>query len=1773
MALLFDKQLKKERDYWLEKLSGEVSGANFILDHLRPTHYVEKRSVQKITIGHELYAKVRELSKESPFLTYVFLMTAVKICLFKYAEHSCISVGSPARKMEINSHHIAPNLVTIVDRMEEQTILSDLLKQIRTTLLDAYKHQSYPFENVLSDLNIDKNQRNSSIFNIILAYSKIHGEIPDYKNDITLTFTDHGDTLVGELMYNTSLFRSETINRFSQHFMNALSDLVNNNQITISDVNLLSEDELQQVLVDWNQNKADFSVDESFHKLFEDQVLKTPHQVAVCFEEQKWTYSELNSKANCIARALIHKNLEYGSVVPLLAERSGWFLAAVIGIFKAGGAYLPLDPAHPEERLSNIIKKSESSIVLVTSDKTAKMKKILENAAGNILSKFLIVDELLVENQDERNTNIITGPDHLSYVLFTSGSTGEPKGVMIEQAGMMNHLELMIRDFEIKNQDVVAQTASQCFDISVWQFLSPLLVGAKVHILNNEVTKDPEKLFQEIESNGVQVMQIVPSFLRAFLNGLESGHFSKMDLLKLKWLSVTGEAFPPDIARKWFDHYSHIPLMNAYGPSECSDDVTLYPIYESPPENVVNIPIGKAIPNLQIYILDSHLRPVPIGVTGEIYVGGVGVGRGYLNDLGKTNAAFLGNPFVDDSKARLYKTGDLGRYLSDGNLEYVGRTDYQVKVRGYRIELGEIEAVLRQYPDIIDVAVMVRNDVGANTQIVSYVVCKKGGLSEEAKIKAFLKKRLPEYMVPNIFVWMESLPLTANGKLDYKALPKPKFSNTEDGHNYVAPRNYVEQALADIWAEVLKLDKVGIRSNFFELGGDSILSIQMAYKSKQVGLFFRPTNLLEHQTIEELSSVITDAKPIQAEQGLIKGAAPLTPVQEWFFEQEFIDANHWNQATFLKLRERIKVDVLQQSIKQLLELHDTLRSRFEKNKDGIRQVFQENITSLPFEEVDLKNLDRDAQDSMIKKYAESFQTSLDIWRGPLIRVVLFEMGANEHQRLLIIIHHLVVDGVSWRILLDDLQTIYQALRRGETPKCSNKNTSYKMWAERLKDYSNSTTVLEDLSNWMSLNRENIPSLPVDMPRKENKVDSARIVSDGLTELETKSLLQEVPSIYKVHINDILLTALISAFSTCFGQSSLLINMEGHGREDIFIDLDVSRTVGWFTAEFPLLLNLGPESLSSRISNIHNQLKHISQRGLHYGLLRYLHSEHQVREQLADLAKPEVSFNYLGQFNQGASVGSLFEAAFESTGSLRSIRGDRNYILDINGAVIEGSLRFNWEYSDNLHHRSTIESLAQSFNEILRSIIHLCSPKEKMRVQEFEQKSLISTGDTNLKSYPLSHMQKWFFDQNFEDSHYWNTAILLKPIRSLEVQLLKEAVYHVTLHHDIFCMRYANVESGWIQFYKQHEDFQIFEYVDFSSVAHDQQNKMLEESVNKFHSNFNLVDRPLIKVVLFDLGINGQRVFIVVHHLVIDHMSWSFLMEDIQTAYLDLKKDLVPRLPVTTTTYREWTAKLIKYAQSLENNIKLLDWVEEQKAASTYLPIDYPNGINNEESLDEFYFKLDVEDTSNLFQKVRVKYQMHIGDILLTAMALTLTKWKDEHNVLIDQGIHGRGDIFADVDLTRTVGWFTTSFPTKFEFQSTESIDKILYATKECLEISRQHGFNYAVIRSLSKNEDINRVLSEVPKPKVSFDYDGPMIESTGGTGGKDFTLWNIASESRGSVRSPSSKRCYEIDARSWLFDNEIILNWQFSTNLHEKSTIEKASELYQNFIKQIIASV
>ena len=711
-----------------------------------------------------------------------------------------------------------------------------------------------------------------------------------------------------------------------------------------------------------------------------------------------------------------------------------------------------------------------------------------------------------------------------------------------------------------------------------------------------------------------------------------------------------------------------------YGITETTVHVTYYPITQDDVQYASRSNIGKRIPDLEVYILDACQQPVPIGVAGELYIGGAGLARGYLNRPELTAERFIPHPFSSDPGARLYRTGDLARYLPDGNLDYLGRIDHQVKIRGFRIELGEIESALNAHVSIKEAVVIVREDQPGDKRLVAYVV----GDGNVGEWRDYLKAELPSHMVPSGFVMMEAIPLTANGKVDRKALPVPEERKIES--ECVATRNGNEETLATIWKQVLGIKKVGIHDNFFEIGGDSILSIQIVSRAKQAGLQLTPKQMFEHQTIAELAQVVNEERGVQAEQGVVTGELILTPIQQWFFAQDHPNPHHWNQSMFFRTKERLDIVLLEKAVRTLLIHHDALRLRYERLPNGAWKQRNEGIEEQStLTVISLEEVPQAEWHQVIQTEIDTAQASLHLHAGPLMRMVYFDEGEKRAGRLFWVIHHLAVDGVSWRILLEDLQTAYNQASQDQMIQLPTKSTSFKAWSEKLHHYAEAGIVQEVRDYWEQQSEQEVAMLPVDTTLEVPANTGTEEITVVLDEKETRTLLKEISSTHRVQINEVLLTALVQATAAWTGHPALTVDLEGHRREEIIEDVDLSRTVGWFTSIYPVHLNItGADTPIAALKLVKEQVRKIPNKGVDHGILRYLNTT--MCEKWGSQHTPSISFNYLGQFDQMFSDDAMlipengFKRLDHASGSKRS------HLIDVIGIVTDGKLQFTWVYN-------------------------------------------------------------------------------------------------------------------------------------------------------------------------------------------------------------------------------------------------------------------------------------------------------------------------------------------------------------------------------------------------------------------------------------------------------------------------------------------------------------
>ncbi|HZW29206.1 MAG TPA: amino acid adenylation domain-containing protein, partial [Isosphaeraceae bacterium] len=976
------------------------------------------------------------------------------------------------------------------------------------------------------------------------------------------------------------------------------------------------------------------------HRWIEAQARRSPDAVALAGAGWELTYRQLNARANGLARRLRALGVGPEVLVGVCAGRSPALVVGLLAVLKAGGAYVPLDPAYPAERLAFLLEDAGAPVLLTQSELIGRLPATFASVV------CLDRDWERAEPRAETNLPGGAGPDNLAYVIYTSGSTGKPKGAMIHHRGLANYLSWAVRAYGVSQGEGAPVHSSISFDLTITALFVPLVAGRRVDLLAEG--RGVEPLSEALRrTGGYSLVKLTPAHLRWLGEQLDPGEAAG----KTRAFVIGGEPLRPEHIAFWRQWAPETVLVNEYGPTET---VVGCCVYRVPSDEAIAgpIPIGRPIAQTRLYVLDKRLRAVPAGFSGELYIGGAGVARGYLGRPGLTAERFVPDPFGDEPGGRLYRTGDLARWRPDGNLEYLGRADRQVKIRGYRVEPGEVEEALARHPAVRETAVVAREDAPDARRLIAYLTLRADSPAPStSELRQFLRRTLPEPMIPSAFVVLEAMPLTPNGKVDRQALPAPDRARPELGQAYVAPRTPVEEVLAGIWAGVLGVDRVGAHDNFFELGGDSLLSLQVITRAGRSGLGLTPRLLFQHPTIAALAAALEHQAPPEpvAAPAPTAGPLPLTPIQHWFFALDLPRPHHYNQALLLEVRAALDPAWLEPLLTHLAQRHDALRLRFRRGPDGWQQhLLEAPAGPPPLACVNLAAMPADDQARAVRAHADHLQASLDLEAGPLWRVAWFDLGPDRPGRLLLVIHHLAVDVVSWRVLMEDLETAYSQVAAGRPIDLGSPTSSFGQWAVALGAYAESAALRQEAAWWLEQARRPSASLPVDRPGEHNGRESLRTITVELTAQLTDRLLREAPRAYRMTVPEVLLSAMAQVLAEWTGRSEHRIDVEGHGREvePVGRGLDLSRTVGWFTSLYPVVLELGAGAAPAEaLKAVKEQLRAVPGNGLGYGVLRYL-GEEATRGALAEAPAAEVVFNYLGQVAAGQATGGTWALAAE-----------------------------------------------------------------------------------------------------------------------------------------------------------------------------------------------------------------------------------------------------------------------------------------------------------------------------------------------------------------------------------------------------------------------------------------------------------------------------------------------------------------------------------------------
>ncbi|MBS7233718.1 amino acid adenylation domain-containing protein [Flavobacterium psychroterrae] len=1296
--------------YWENKLKG-IEILDLQTDFDRPSIQSTKGDYESFFIDEALTAKLKEIARTEKVTLYMLLVSVYKTLFYKYTNQTDICIGTTVSNRE--NKDLEPligffvNTLALRTEFEKTTSFTELLKLVKTTILEAYDHVAVPFEKVVDKIETGRDSSRTSLFQHLFVFNnnpapeinlfddiKITNELFENQSNVAkfdLTFFVHENEngIAVNINYCTDLFAKSTIEKMRNHFTNLLTSVVENKDNTINKLSYLSQDEKNNLITTHNNSVPFVSSGFNIIDLFKKQALKNPDTIAYVFGSERVSYKDLDKQSTQFGQYL---NKTYGlkpnDLVGVIMDTNEWSLLCLLGILKSGAGYVSIDKALPEERKKYIIDDASIKALLIISDDLFEMTSF----EVPIFSVDLQYPEFMDLKEDNNLVNI--SEEDTAYVIYTSGTTGKPKGVMVSHANVVDYYSGLEDALKLSRFNSFGLLSSLSADLGKTVVYGSLLGGGTLHGFSKQTLMNAELIKQYFVDHSIDCIKIVPSHWKAL---------SALDKLLLPngMIIFGGETLTVDVLDKLRSANSTVEVINHYGPTETTIGKLLH--YVSLEELYSRVPVGKPFSSTSIYVVNDELDLCPIGTSGELLIGGLGVSKGYVNNPELTAKQFIANKFGDGF---LYRTGDKVRMNPDGEIIFLGRIDDQVKIRGYRVEPNEIAIAVLSSNMVNQCIVLVDEDENGHKRLVCYLTPKEN--YKEDEIKNFLQFQLADYMVPGIYVTLEEMPLTSNGKIDRKALPSPKGHETTN--NYEAPRNQLEIDLCEIWSSLLNVEKVGINDDFFALGGDSIIVIQFVSRAKRKDYNFIVQDLFDHKTISNLSYAFENQSDINvtAEQGILEGTLPLTPIQKWFFEEQNSNMSHFNMNLFFKISKGINEGHLAKAMKIIVERHDTLRLKFLREENTYMQSYS-NSTGV-FDSFDITNEKESDLKNTIKGICETIQNNKILDNGDLTQFSFIKTPDYEqHNRLFICFHHLAVDGVSLRIILDEMEIILDALVQNVNVELGLKTGSYREWSTLLNSYANSNKVMLQKSYWENV-KQNFTPFKTDYASEYQDRETLENYVINISEELTTSLTKSANKAYNTEINDILLAALAKTIGEWTKNSSVVIGLEGHGRELFSEKIDISNSTGWFTNKYPLLLNADFESEGELIKSVKEQIRNVPDKGLGYGALKYLNTDAEINNSLKG-SSWDLVFNYLGQMDNVINKSNWFIGADQDTGNHINKKYPVRDKIVVKGAIVNNTLGFSFDYSNKQYDKKTIEMLANMYINNLTNLIQHTLDKE------------------------------------------------------------------------------------------------------------------------------------------------------------------------------------------------------------------------------------------------------------------------------------------------------------------------------------------------------------------------------------------------------------------------------------------------------------------------------
>jgi amino acid adenylation domain-containing protein/non-ribosomal peptide synthase protein (TIGR01720 family) len=1692
---IHEEGFKPSLVFWQKNLTNLLPQLNLPFDKERSALVSEKTSDRlSFEISQALSERIQKFVSAEKVTPFMYFFSIFAVVLHRYSHDEDFAIGVPVAGRENggveNLIGCFLNLLALRIKLDGEPTFREFLLSVKNVTLEAFEHSAVPFELVVSTLGPERIPGFSPFFQTVfsfereptislskeadfsIAFHEFNVKIARYDLILELTY-DENYKIKGWLDYNTTLFESITIQRLLNSFVVLLEESLAYPDKKIGQLNLLTSEEQKKILVDFNQTYTEYPRNATLPELFFQQVTLNPDAIALIEEGQKITYRELDDRSNYFASYLIQQTNHLMSTIAVYMNKSIDTIVAIVSILKSGCAYLPLNLSDPHNRLLTILSESKTTCILYDEINQTRIDR-LEKEAKKIsfqLKPILFVFDLQVNSMTENQKTVsrVSATD-VAYVMYTSGSTGNPKGVMVTHQNIIRLVKHT--NYAAFGPDetglLLAPLAFDAVTFEIWGIL--LNGGALVIPQEDHIGFDDIEIF--IRKYQITILWLTAGLFQAMVEENLPG------LSSLRQLLIGGDVLSKAHVEKFLQQIPTCKLINGYGPTECTT-FSCFHLISLEDIRRKSIPIGRPISNTQIYILDANLQPMPIGVEGDLYIGGEGVALGYVNDKSLTEKKFISSPFkfmesFQVTSDNIYFTGDRARYLNnEGLIEFCGRQDQQTKLRGYRIELGEIEAALGDHPAIQETTVIAYTNLSGVKQLSAFLVLKKKYATSDISWQDFLINKIPSYMIPVYFIVVPKLPLSMNGKINKKKLIEESLhllepqQNTKNISNNIADMNNTknEKIIINIWKDLLHRNSIDENDSFFEMGGDSIRAVQMVSRLRQKGLLLRSKDVFDYQTPRALAAIIQRLNTHDEAIANVEGNVPLTPIQEWFFSQPILNYSHWNQWVLYKLSEHVNSHMLEKSLNTVLSRYDVFRMRFEK-KDNQWIQFLVDDYSVRVEEIDLECVPFESRENAVAKIINEMHGSLDISHGPLIKSALIKERQNGTLHLSLVVHHLIIDQVSWFHLFEDLQIVLEAAHQKTIPIFNTAPVLFTHYARKLKalDVEHVNTIKHQ---W-----ESYPWNQPSTVKKKNNQEGNNLHTVQLFDKEIIKKIKLACDVYRIRPDEFLTIALGLTWADFKKTDWVQFDIEQTGRQDNdLLELDIHHSFGWFTSIYPILLNTDIQNMTNKIKSIKTQVREFSRIGFYFNLIKYGILPNIYFDKLIPVS--ELVFNYLGEIDKHNA--EIVEYGFANNIRLkiedRDPQAQRTHHIIATARIVGDSLEVSWGYSLALHQADEIKKLADNFKAICDKLIHHSLLPEE---------SYITPSD-----FVLSHLDQTAVDKLIAGYSSYDIEDVYK-LSPLQEGLLFYAVKEFT--SDTYLVQFIGHMQGdihieyfrqaWITVVNRHSALRtafyyegcdipvqiviknvnhFFTYQDWSKTKNDDIDNRISEFIKKDRQQlFHLGAAPLIRVCLIKISVDQWRLVLTYHHLIMDGWSMAIVLQEIFKIYDNLKQGGNINLP-----YVRPYKSFIKALEAKNYQHSLNTWKDYLHGflRPTMFPQEHPvRTINN--------MLLDEKTTENL-HKIMKKYKLTLATLIQGAWALLLSIYSKSNDILFGSVVAGRPPEINGIEFM--VGMFINTIPQRVRIESSfKIIDWLLLLQKQQSDMSEHAYIGLADIQRVSQ---------------------------------------------------------------------------------------------------------